>query len=268
MPALAHALHHADAPCAPPRKPLYLIAGEPATIDAHGEVLVLRRVGAPLQRFPLSRIARIICNRNSTWTGAALAHCLAEGITITLIDVHGHALGSVQPRQHRMESFSTLIETYLELPDWPQHFANWLQRRRMETLSACARRAAEAGRSIGDTEFHELKREYVYKGTHPIAFAASGEGWCYAFAVDRLQREGLQACYWGCDALPLDLGAHLGSLLWAELNLDCGTLPASVDHGIIVAQLFETWARQRESRLLLHLADLKRHLAREIDEWH
>ena len=72
----------------------------------------------------------------------------------------------------------------------------------------------------------------------------------------------------GFDASRLELAAELAALLWAELNLDCGALPASAEHGIIVARLFEAWAHQREGRLLMHLGDLKRHLAREIESWH
>jgi hypothetical protein len=47
----------------------------------------------------------------------------------------------------------------------------------------------------------------------------------------------------------------------AELNLECGTLPASADHRTVVARLFETWAP--EGSLQNHLRDLKCHLARE-----
>ena len=60
----------------------------------------------------------------------------------------------------------------------------------------------------------------------------------------------------------------LAALLWAELNLDCGALPAGAEHGLVVSRLFEAWAHRREDRLLHHLGDLKRHLAREVETWH
>ena len=44
--------------------------------------------------------------------------------------------------------------------------------------------------------------------------------------------------------------AKLASLLWAELNLECGTLPAQTDQHKLVAHLFEAWARQRASQCL------------------
>lgn len=265
MPTLARRHTAADLPA---RKPLYLLSPAPARMDANADHLVLRReAGSPI-RFPLARICRVICNRHLAWSGAALALCLAEGVPITWVDGHGHALGNTQTHYAQPLPFATLIETYLELPDWPQRFANWLARRRLETLTTCAKRAAETGHGLDATSFQALKREYVYNGVHPQAFDADGEGWCHALAVDRLHREGLQACYWGFDASQLELAAALAALLWAELNLDCGTLPASADRGIVVARLFEAWAHQREARLLLHLGDLKRHLAREIEAWH
>jgi len=250
------------------RKPLYLTTPHPAGIDASGDALVLRRDGCAPQRFPLARIERIICNRNANWTGAALALCLNEGVPIVWLDGRGHALGSTQARQTRPFAFITALETYLELPDWQKRFDNWLARRRMETLTAWAMRATLEGRGPDARHFETLKREYVYHGHHPHAFEAEGEGWCHALVVGRLHREGLQSRYWGFDGSALDLASNLASLLWAELNLDCGTLPASTARGIVAAHLFEAWARQREARLLVHLGDLKRHLAREIEAWH
>ncbi len=268
MPTLASRRPTAPPPDAPPRKPLYLVGTAPAHIDAGADHLLLRREAAAAQRFPLARICRIICNRCFTWSGEALARCLTMGVPIIWVDGHGHALGCTQPRDTTVQPFSTLVETYLELPDWPTRFSNWIARRRFETLTTCAQRAALSGHGLDPTSFGTLKREFVYNGLHPCAFDPAGEGWCHALTVDRLQREGLHPCYWGFDASRLDLAGTLSALLWAELNLDCGTLPASAEHGIVVARLFEAWARQRESRLLLHLGDLRRHLAREVESWH
>lgn len=257
-----------SAPGAPARKPLYLTTPRPACIDASDAALVLRRDGSAPQRFPLARIERILCNRNATWTGAALALCLSEGVPIVWLDGHGHALGSTQARQTRPFAFVTALETYLELLDWQKRFGNWMTRRRLETLTAWAMRATRDGHAPEARHFETLKREYVYLGQHPQVFGAEGEGWCHSLVVGRLHREGLQSRYWGFEGIPLDLASHLASLLWAELNLDCGTLPTSAERGIVAAHLFETWARQREARLLAHLGDLKRHLAREIEAWH
>ena len=259
---------HLKAPAdQPPRKPLYLMGTAAARMDAGADHLILHKGAGSLMRFPLARVCRVICTRHLTWSGAALALCLGRGVPITWVDSHGHALGTTQSHYDQPLPFATLIETYLELPDWPRRFADWRAHRRLETLVTCARRAAEDGHGLDAAGFQELKRSYVYNGEHPLAFAAGGEGWCHALALDHLHREGLQACYWGFNASRLELAAELAALLWAELNLDCGTLPAAADQGSVLARLFEGWAHQREGRLLQHLGDLKRHLAREIEAW-
>lgn len=251
----------------PDRKPLYLLSHDTARIDAGADHLLLQRTSAPPMRFPLARICRIICTRHLNWTGTALALCLRQGIPITWVDGHGHALGSTQTRYAQPLPFSTLIETYLELPDWPRRFTNWRARRRLETLTTCALRAAKSGRNFDQHQFQALKREYVYNGQHPLAFHPEGEGWCHALAADRLHREGLQGNYWGHDASRLALTDELSALLWAELNLECGTVPVEADQPIVIARLFESWARQRQGRLMEHLGDFKRHLSREVEEW-
>lgn len=161
----------------------------------------------------------------------------------------------------------TLLETYLELSDWPTRFGNWLTHRRLEILLQCARRAAASEHPMAADVFQELKRQFVYNARHPQAFEPEGEGFCHALVVDHLQRAGLQPTYWGFDAQAFELARELAALLWAELNLECGTLPAHADQRKVVAHLFEAWARQRETRLQHHLCDLKCHLAREADTW-
>lgn len=265
MANLAH--HHDTASALLARKPLYLSSPPPARIDGRDEHLVLQRAnGGPL-RFPLARVCRVICNRHLDWSGRALALCLDRGVPITWVDGHGRALGHSQSRYAQALSLSTLIETYLEIPDWEHRFCNWRARRRLETLTTCAKRAAEHGRAFDAVQFAELKRDYVYNGNHHQSFPAAGEGMCHALTVDRLHREGLQTCYWGFGGSRFELAKEFAALLWAELNLDGGTIASSARQGTTVAHLFETWARRREARLLLHLGDLKRHLARELNAW-
>lgn len=265
MSALARASHPVG--FAPPRKPLYLSVSQPATLDRQADTLLLRRTDAPAQRFPFTRISRILCTRHVTWSGEALTRCLAEGITITWIDGHGRALGYCEPRQARPDDFSTLIETWLELRDWPHRLANWRARRRLETLSTCAQRALEAGKNLSAERFEELKRAFVYRGEVPATFDHIGQAWALALVVDHLHRAGLQSRYFAHDGQPLELGDELAALLWAELNLDCGNLVCHADTGILAAQMFESWARRREERLQHHLGDLRRHLAREVKSW-
>ena len=251
----------------PERKALYLLAGMGTRIEAGSGHLLLRLTNNPLQRYPASRIARIICNTHALWSGEALKLCFANGIAITWVDAHGHAVGSAQASHPQHPPIAALLETYLELQDWPQRFENWVTHRRHQILIDCAHRAAANQRTLSPEQYRELKRQFIYNGAHPLIFEPQGEGFCHALAVDHLQRAGLQATYWGFDAQAFELASQLASLLWAELNLECGTLPAQTDQHKLVAHLFEAWARQREVRLQHHLCDLKCHMAREVDAW-
>ena len=262
-----HDRPHAASLGALPRKPLYLVASSPMQVDTCHEALTVKRAGAPVQRFPLARLARVICNRHTTWTGEALCACLAHTVPITWLDGHGRALGNSQPRIHTPEPLDATLDLYLELPDWHKRLDNWLTRRRLETLTQWAMHAATRGAELDPVRFQVLKREFVYGGHVPVCFEPAAEGWCEALAAGHLNRGGLQSRYWGCGGVAMDLAAELAGLLWAELNLDCGALPASADSMAVSLRLFEAWAHRREGRLDTHLSDLRRHVAREIDAW-
>lgn len=269
MPTLAQTLRQAaTATHACNRKPLYLMATTPARLDAGTDFLTLYRCDAPVQRYPLARIGRIVCSQHVDWSSRAMIRCLTAGIPVLWVDGRGHALGCAQTCSPKPSPVATLVETYLELRNWQQRFDNWLARRRLETLSTVAIEAARYGHEIDACHFEEFKRDYVYHGHHPLHFAEEGQSLCLALTVERLQREGLQSVHWGYEGVPLELGHALSSLIWAELNLACGTLPASAEQDRLVTHLFESWSHRREVRLLHHLADLKRHLAKEIAAWH
>ncbi len=251
----------------PSRKPLYLLADAEIGCDAVSGALVVRRIGAPVQRFPLTRITRIVCGSKVTWSGKALATCFADGVTITWVDGHGRALGNTQPRFTKPESIGTLIETYLELPDWTKRFNNWRARRRLETLITSVKRQAEAGKVLSAAIFAERKRAYVHHGDFPEVFEPMGESFCLALAVDRLHKIGLQSRYFGFDGGTLDLAAELSGLLWAELNFDAGSLAGTAEPPQLLTRVFESWAHLHEGRLLEHIGDLRRHVCREVDAW-
>ncbi|WP_420177195.1 CRISPR-associated endonuclease Cas1 [Kerstersia gyiorum] len=252
---------------APDRKPLYILCPTPAHMKAGLDHLALYRESASTQRFPIARIRRVICNSNLSWTGKALALCLHNSIPITWANGSGETLGHTQSHFDVLQSASTLIDTYLELPDWADRFINWRARRRLEILTTCAERAIKAEQTINTNDFQIIKREFVYHGKYPITFNKDGLAWCQAAVTDRLQQNGLQSRYWGFNASQLDLVVEFADLLWAELNFDSGTLPGSVTHSKLSTYLFESWLHQHEYRLLLHLGDLKRHMAREVNQW-
>lgn len=251
----------------PARKPLYLASETRVDLSVADNALVIRQAGRAPRRVPLNRLTRIICNRAACWSSDAIIRCLAAEVVIAWVDGHGRQVGCALPQEAHADTLPALLERYVELPDWTTRFDNWLTRRRLETLTFCMREALEQGRDIQQRGFETLKREYVYKGQHAQQFNPEGLGWLQAFVVDQLQRQTVQPRYWGYCGNALQLADALAGLLWAELNLGLGAMASQLDSTQLRAHVFECWARGREQRLLTHLGDLHRHLAKEVESW-
>ncbi len=265
MPALLSRARPAPAP-GTAKKSLTLATSRPLRVSLSGEALSLKN-DTGSQRFPLARIAHIVCNRHVDWSGEALAACLGHGIPIVWQDGHGAALGGAAPRLGNSSSLHAALERYLELPDWPQRYGNWLRCRRMAVLCAQARAARDAGQPYSTVYFTEKKRDYVYQGQTVARFPETGLAWCYATALRALVAEQLLGRYWGYGGTPLELAEDLAGLLWAALNLGCGPLPAA---GTAKSRMmfFEAWHHEHSGLLAGHLAHLARHVARESEAWH
>ena len=251
----------------PARKALYLATSDPLRIDSEGEALVLRRRAVAATRHPFARIDRIVCNRHADWSGEALARCLQHGIPVTWVDGHGQLVGSAAPRLAPRHPFEILLHTYLDRPDWPARYANWLRCRRMDILVVVALRAARRNHPLAQHEFDEYKRDYVYNQHLEAVLPPIVRGWCHAFVTRRLTDLGLPGRHWGYDGQPLELADDLTGLLWAELTLECATLAAAADAPRAHALIVESWLACHPTRLPDHLARLKRHLARENAQW-
>jgi hypothetical protein len=251
---------------AAPPKALYLSSREPLHIALQGESLLVRRQAGE-RRFPLARIDRIVCNRHAQWSGEAITACLARGITVTWLDGRGRALGECACRRAAPVPFVTRLESYLELSDWPQRYGNWLRRRRLDVLARWARRRTACGHPPEVGVFESYKRSFVYGNGALLCADDLAEGWSHALAVGCLAREGLACRYWGCGGEALELADDLGRLLWAEFSLECGTAPAAAEPAPVKLLFFEQWAGSGQVRIVEHLADLKRHVARELEAW-
>lgn len=236
-------------------------------LNAGPHHLTLHREDKPTVHLPVNRIARILCNHNITWTGQAFMLCLSSGIPVIWMSGHGKALGHTQCRVNGEHNIGSQIELYAELPDWQERFGNWLMRRRLETLDVCAESARKAGHPFTPNELAQLKREFVYKARPPVHIDCTLEAWCHGLAVEFLQKEKLRNLYWGHGGLALDLAESLTALLWAELNIESGSLPDALGENVVLTRFFESWAHTHEHRLHHHLGDFKRHIKRELEEW-
>lgn len=247
-----------------PRKALYLATATPVYVSSAGASLIVQHESGPRRQFPLTRIDRVICNRNAQWTGDALLLCLLSGLRVTWVDGRGRAVGDATPARIVPMPLAERIESYLEQPQWPACYGNWLRCRRLAVLNRWAARQRAEGRGCSRRRFEELKRAYVYCG-ESWSFDEEYAGWCHALALAQLAREGLCKRYWGYGGQALDLSADLTDLLCAELALSSGSLPAAVSASAAVRLLFfERWTDAARHILVEHLGDLRRHIAREI----
>jgi len=252
---------------APPRKPLYLVARQKMQVGAEAESLVVRMKTGAVRRFPIARIDRIAANGNADWSGAALALCLARGVTITWIGADGQPSGDCCPRVARPSTLHRLVERYLEASRWPDGYGNWLRHRRMAVLVRWARRRGAEGAPVAGDEWEALKREYVYLGRVPERVPDQLFGWCRSHVAARLWTAGVQGRYWGYDGGVLELAEDLTNLLWAGLNLDAGPLLASARDTQALALAFEAGLAERDAVLGDHLAQLRRYLSRAMQSW-
>jgi hypothetical protein len=250
-----------------PRKPLYLATRSPLRVSAQGESLLVRRPQAADQRFPVARIDRVVSNAHAEWTGEAIALCLARGVVVTWIDARGGALGHTLPRQASRATLAERIESFVESPDWAGRYANWLRAQRMRVLVRWASRRRHAGTPTTPAEWEDHKREFVYGGSAPAVFAGHVRAWLDAWVAAHLHRARLPARIWGWSGTPLELCDDLAGLLWAELNLDSGEIARAARGVREEMLLFEGWAHLHGGRIVAHLADLERFVARENESW-
>lgn len=199
------------------------------------------------------------------WQGSALTRTLAHGITITWADGNGHYVGCAEPRRNGHFDANSRIELYLETPRWRQQFENWHCRRRLEVLCTTRERADAWGQPVDPQVLEQRKRAFVHRGEVEASLDAAAHTECRSWVAGFLHRNGLRQRYFGFDGGALDLGEAFTTLIWAELNHDCGSLANSALHsGTLRMHWFETWTRRREHRLPLHLGDFKRHIAQVL----
>lgn len=252
----------------PPPRVLYLLARSRARVGAEHDSLVVRREPAGMLRFPAARLARVVCNANADWSGAALALCCRRGIGITWVDAAGAALGACTPKLARLLPQHLALEMYAEMPDWPQRFDLWQRRRRLAVLIDHARDRAQAGRPLQTREFADCRRSYVYRNELPAPAHDPAAGWCFGVAVDAVQGAGLCARYWGHGGRALELADALSGLVLGAWQLACsGAVPQHLKAAERLL-FFDTWARASAARHSAHLADLARHVAAVLAQWH
>lgn len=234
---------------------LYLGGGDRKTVTCSAEALVVRNERQQTLRYPLARVARVVSSTGVTWSGAALALCLQNGIGISWVSAKGEALGTCYPHQRCPPVLATALELWLEASLGAERYQDWLRGRRMDVLVRWARTGPGG---VGPQQWESAKRAWVYAATFRQHLPAALRGHLLAYVGSRMARAGAPPLLWDCGGTPVHLDADLCQLLWAEMNLGTGDLADNTGaEGEIVA-LFERWIACNGAALELHLSSLQR----------
>lgn len=244
---------------------LYLPAAACERVDASDDALVIvtQRPGEPLRRlrFPLQRVARVVCSSTVNWSGAALQLCMQRRLSICWLDHHGDALGSLHSHQAQMAPFASALDLLLETKPGHARYQHWLKSRRMQVLLQWGR---TDGLAISPRQWEATKRSWVYGAEFAPHLPSALQGLIAACVAQQLQAHGLLPVQLGPAGEPVLLAHDLTWLVWAEMNLCCGALADQTESGPETALLFERWQGRNASTLLLHLLSLQRLASREL----
>ena len=244
---------------------LYLCETSCQRVDAGGDALVIvtQRPGEPPRRlrFPLQRVARVVCSATVDWSGAALLLCMQRRLSICWLDHHGDAIGSLHSHRAEIAPFATALDLLLETPEGHSRYQHWLKSRRMQVQLQWGR---TDGAAISPQQWEATKRSWVYGALLAAHLPAAMQGLIAACVVQQIQEHELLPVQSGPGGQPVLLAIDLTWLLWAEMNLCCGPLADHTHGGPELVQLFERWQARNASALLLHLLSLQRLASKEL----
>lgn len=245
----------AAATSTPGARALYLGAAEKKRVACTDEALVVTNERKQTWRYPVARVARVVCSTVVDWSGAALALCLRRGIGIAWVDARGEPLGASYPQARTNTSFGTALELLVEAPEGALQYQHWQRARRMDVLIRWGHTHPD---SISPQHWEATKREWVYAGGYAVHLPGALRGLCLAYVAAQLARHGLPPVLWGPQAQRVDLDEDLCELLWAEMNLCAGSLADTVNADAPATALFERWNGRNASALTLHIHSLQR----------
>jgi hypothetical protein len=258
---------NACAPAAPATNPgaraLYLGAAVPKRVSCTEQALVVTNARAQTWRYPLARVARVVSSPAVDWTGAALALCLRNGISIAWTGTRGDTLGVSLPARRGESSVANALEVLMESPQGRQRYDNWLRCRRMATLKQWAQESPDG---FSPQRWEDRKREWVYAGEYTEHLPAWLRSLCMGYVASQMHHSGIPAVLWDADARRADIDEDLCNLVWADMNLRSGNLADSGEGERPLTELFERWAGRNAGTLLAHLHALERLALRGLYE--
>lgn len=252
------------------RLPLYLYGRVATQVAIDGPALKVLRHDKADNRYPLSRLSRIISGISVQWQAQALAACLENRIPIVFLDRAGQPTGYLHSVQHNPSPLDALIDELLDRPDGLAQYALWLRSERMRTLWAWRQASLAAGREIDPQQYRELMRLHVYLGQTPQTTGAHiYDSAIYAYALRQVHDAGARQVYWGLGGAPLELANDLANLLQLALALELQGLGAGMrGEDAALLEVLHTYGPMFAERCQTALARLHRRLRELLEEWH
>jgi hypothetical protein len=242
-----------DMQAAPAVRALYLAGAQHKRVDSTEAALVVENQRRQVFRYPVARLARVVCNAHVDWTGSALVLCQQAHVPITWIDKHGEASGTLFPRNTRQLGLHHMLEVVLESERGVEAFGLWQQHRRMQVMQDWAEL-----HSLSPKEWEEVRRLWVYQGCFNAHLPLALHGLCMAQVAAEMAKTGLQPTYLGPQAQPIALLQVLTGLTWAHMNLCAGPLADQAHDPATQVALMERWQTQQGGMLVSHLLSLQR----------
>ena len=242
----------------PDTRTLHLGHRERKHITCTAQALVVRNARGQTLRYPISRIARVVCSASaSDWSGPALALCMSQGIGISWVDGQGNVIGGLYPctQQIPVRDLHSQLEILLESADGHALYANWLRGRRMRVLQEWAR---EQEAPVSEPAWEELKHAWVYNGQCASPLPTALQGHCMAYVQAQLVQHGLPPILLDPQARPIDLAQDLCNLLRARLTLHTRSLAWQAHDELTQGALFESWIARQGGSVVADLSSLRR----------
>lgn len=249
------------------RKPVWL-GGAGATVDAlDGALLIRLRERHATARLPIDRVERVVCRRNTDWSGRALELCLSSGVPVVILNGAGEALGWTESAAAVDCEADAGMQRFVSDSGWRRRYLDWLRARRMDVFR---RAAAPANCDWSITERGELgrqKRRFVYRAEMPGQAPEMARAWIAGLVVSRLRSNGLRGFYAGYGEANLQLAVDLARLLQAELVFALGNLAAAEAGEPARLRLLEACAQSLGASAQAHLWSLLHLIRVDLPTW-
>lgn len=259
------------APSITARLPLYLYGRRATRVQRDGPALLVRRATLSDARYPLARLSRIISRQSVEWSASALSACMEARIPIVFLDGRHQPVGYLFPPIHAPSRLDAVLKEFLDFPDWPDRYADWLRAERMRILRDWRARRNGEGRPVNETQYRELVQCHVYQ-SDPAPPESAG-AWIHAgaltaWALRCLQDAGLAPTYWGHDGEPLHLASDLARLLDLALTLELHGLGESVHGGEdALLRVLHAFGQHIREQCLRILGRLHRNIRERLELW-